>query len=466
MSILKGIKLKDDSTVHQLDYEQGIANKPKIVKSWNDLEDKPFHDDLDAREIIVEKTTLTMSLNNDKYYISNPEPILKGLRFVENDKFIYIWDDVEYECTTKYEVDEQGIGFYSIGNSKVNKADGEDTGEPFFIACLVSSDKTSKVYNVVSINEVGTVEVQKAYKTVQTIDGKYVKDMYYCEEGLNEILPLQDVEFGYASEGYSYVCPLTYYDIPIGDTIDVKWNGTDYACEVGDMGALLGDSLVVPVIGNVDLMLGGEGNGIPFVIVFDITGELSGMGSVISIMEMETEPNEEVQTITKQLGIYHKATKINQIPPKYIKEMYYTEDDEKLLVSQDVNTVADTGGYNLDRTSCSLALQLGATYKVVFEGTEYLCDVQLAEGFMWIGNWTLLDNGDDFDTGEPFGYAYTPMECCFGTKEAGVFHVEIYQGEKVHQIPSKYVDAYTKEEIDAMFGAYVNEVDTLLGGNE
>jgi hypothetical protein len=483
MSILKGIKLKDDSTVHQLDYEQGIANKPKIVTSWNDLQDKPFHDDLDAREIIVKEVSLVLEEDTSRegqYRINYAKENPLGLSFNEGETLIYIWNDVEYECTTTKIIDDEGISIYKIGNENLSDENSVDTGEPFFIGMLSTNEIGIVQVGIMSIDSNATLEVQRAYKTAQTIDGKYVKDMYYCEECLNEVIPVQNVDFVLESEGYSSGLPLSYTDIQIGDTIVVKWQGVDYTCETVDYGTMMGSPIAIPAIGNIDLFLGGEDNGIPFIIIFDITGVIFGGSPTMVFLDMTTEPNEEVPTITKQIGIQHKGTKINYIPPKYIKEMYYTEDYEETVIinNQTIPFTENTmfepiGNYIFYEMVELFDLEEGKTYIVDWDGEKYECVCKSAVynelPLVGIGNMALPQLGED--TGEPFACGIFPTEkatVVFTPSTDATHTISLWKkaGQTIHQIPSKYVDAYTKEEIDAMLGAYVDEVDTLLGGSE
>lgn len=41
-----------------------------------------------------------------------------------------------------------------------------------------------------------------------------------------------------------------------------------------------------------------------------------------------------------------------------------------------------------------------------------------------------------------------------------------FEGTEEEWLASLKTDAYTKSEIDAIMGAYINNIDTLIGGNE
>lgn len=98
------------------------------------------------------------------------------------------------------------------------------------------------------------------------------------------------------------------------------------------------------------------------------------------------------------------------------------------------------------------------TYKVEWDGKTYECNglafnVEGISG-IGIGNASLLYTGDD--TGEPFVILYIPKygnysnHVSFMTNDTSSSHViRIYQEtEIVHQLDPKYVDGYTRYEID------------------
>lgn len=480
MAILQGIKLKNDETVHQLDWEKGIANKPKPIQSdysQNDetaldfIKNRPFHDNVDGREIIVKKQNLALT-ENDKSTGSNPmdycylqfnvasNPL--NLRFVEGEKLIYIWNDTEYECETKCEYDETNeVGIYRIGNQNIMYSDAEDTGEPFLIAQL-KVDGYSLI-QISSRSNSATLEIQKDIKTVKYLDSKYIKDMYGEVNKVEEILPLQPLELSLeGQEEYGTFIPTTIdYEIKIGDYITVTYEGIEYNCETFDISQIIGADFEVPVIGNL------SGDSIePFYMLFDTTGALSGEGQIIAIMDT-TPPQEGVETITREVGIKYNVHKINYINPKYIENMYYSEDGEyetifeRTSVTCELDSISNAYQNTMPK---SFEINVGKKYKVIFDDIEYICVGATIEGSKYIGNLNCLSSNFP-SNGEPFligNNNITMFVNCYDDNEHTISIEE--QNEIIHQVPSKYVNAYTKEEIDTMFGTYVTEVDTLLGG--
>lgn len=587
MAILQGIKLKNDETVHQLDWEKGIANKPKPIQSdysQNDetaldfIKNRPFHDNLDGREIIVKKQNLALT-ENDKSNGSNPmdycylqfnvasNPL--GLRFIEGEKLIYIWGDTEYECETKYEYDETDeVGIYRIGNQNIMYSDAEDTGEPFLIAKLEADE--NYLIQISSRSNSATLEIQKDIKTVKYLDSKYIKDMYSEVNKIEEILPLQTLELSLeGTEEYGTYIPVTMdYQIKIGDYMTVTYEGIEYNCEIFDFAQAVGVGFEVPVIGNA---LGESTE--PFCMIFDTTGALSGEGQVIVIM-VTTPPQEGVEAITREVGIKYNVHKINYINPKYIKDIYHAEDGEyeTVIESHEVEFEYDESDEVYYGDLPVTVFEAGKKYKIIVDGTEYVSvcrdgTIPLIAGNLAImygysndivNSTTIMTNeegtthtiaievqGDEIIYHVPnkyikdmygaeinkilesqdLSFIYTEEEGCItmlslvgaiegnkkyiitfdgveyeclskefsqqiglgyvlGTDEpfciivekntnvvgmitketVDTTHTVAIREETVHQVPSKYVNAYTKEEIDTMFGTYVEEVNTLLGG--
>lgn len=125
-------------------------------------------------------------------------------------------------------------------------------------------------------------------------------------------------------------------------------------------------------------------------------------------------------------------------------------------------------------TSNMFVLEKGKEYKVMWDDVLYTCTCEeysfMGLPALAIGNGNIV--GLQSEANEPFIIAYmenfpdVPNYCGFLTLDTSNEHdvYLYYANETVKQLDKKFVDGYTKAEIDAMFGTYVNEVDTLLGG--
>ena len=349
------------------------------VTSWNDLIDKPFEDNVDGREVVAEKQSLTLNKTDvcvgdtsvEFHYIQyiNENPL--GIPFNDGDKLIYIWNGVEYECTTTCIYDEvEKLDIYKIGNENIVNSRVEDTGVPFFIAMMKA--ETMYMFQISSRLENASLEIQKVVKTVKHIDNKYIKDMYGSKTTEEVYIPLQDYTFtAYVdqdtntadtwSEGIILLTG-TYEGMNIGDTIFVTWDGVEYECVVMDMQG-------VPFIGNA-AMFGGEDNGIPFVIGFDIAGMLSGTPCIVLMNIYDPAPDDANDTITHSISIKKHMEELVQIKPKYIKDMYYC-DEEVLLKSQELQFKYTEEDGCLVQVSLVSPIVPDKVYTIEFDGICY-----------------------------------------------------------------------------------------------
>ena len=213
-----------------------------------------------------------------------------------------------------------------------------------------------------------------------------------------------------------------------GHTYKVNWNGTEYTCK-----AYLSDGIVH--LGNGSLAGAPVTTAEPFCIV--------GAGITCMVFK-DTETAQSVKFKVDSVAevVYH------QIDPKYIKDMYYTESGRVEVLPETSFTVPESadGMYTLD---AAVPFEVGKTYIVNWNGTEYTCSGQdasiLEAGAVAVGN---LSYQGLSGNGEPFALACIPgqvgtMVMCINTNGApmsGEFTVSIYQdGEVVHKLDPKYL---------------------------
>lgn len=164
---------------------------------------------------------------------------------------------------------------------------------------------------------------------------------------------------------------------------------------------------------------------------------------------------------------------IKYLDPKFIKDMYSSETKQNIIFQeQDVPFVAmsENGleGYGYIQNP-PIDINGSLDCIVEWDGVGYVCtpmvDSDTEESReIYVGNLGFL-GGDD--TGEPFLILDNLQMTVFATTAEGTHKVCVYQmNETIKQIPSKYVDGYTKAQIDEMLGIYIDEVDVLLGGAE
>lgn len=560
-----------------------IQTAEKTIKQLDSKYIKDMYGEVNkVEEILPLQTVEFKNEGTDTYNFESPLEIDCEIKVGDYMKVMY--DGVEYNCEIVDFAPLAGVGWPVPAFGNVAAAFGEgDTGEPFLamidttgslssgIPCFLVQDLTEVQEGVETITrEVG---IKYNVNEISYINPKFIKDMYGIETIKEEYMPLQDVTFtphidqdtnevqGWSEIGYSLVG--TYEDVNVGDKIFVLWDGVEYECVVISFQGL-------NCIGNVHLMTGTGDNRMPFIIALDITGGIIADEPTILLINCYDEnPTDESATITHSVSVSMAKEITNQIKPKYIKDMYYSDgyeytpvleeasydfvyDEEEStyysnlpvievdldktyritvdgasivtnwniagerdgvpymfmitfgiymiavntenaktvvlapvdtepkshtisieiqgeeivhhipikyikdmygieggeqLFSQDVTTVADPGGFNLNENLENLGLKLGKTYKIIFEGVEYVRTAQGSGQGISLGNMRLADNSGT-DTGEPFGFVGFPSMGIygFGTKEPGTFHVEIYEEEIIKHIPSKYIKDMHRSE--------------------
>lgn len=177
--------------VHKLD-EKYLPELELGVKSWNDLEDKPF---CDETETIVYLATTTLEASDfeesNEYRYQNAKYHYTGLfdtNTIEVGKtYIVNWDGVEYETQCKQWEYSNYLGMrYDDYN------DGESYSEyPFgfrLVRTNVSALKSNTI-NVVMAKEAGshTFSIYEKFEEIHKLDEKFIPDTIAKTEDLSEI---------------------------------------------------------------------------------------------------------------------------------------------------------------------------------------------------------------------------------------------------------------------------------------
>lgn len=275
------------------------------------------------------------------------------------------------------------------------------------------------------------------------IDPSRIKDMYYTEDGgMVEILPESTAvgsDQSIMGEFYVMGKPIT---LEVGKTYKVVYNGTEYEC--------VASAISIPTIGegiglgDVDILSTGSPSGsYPFVIA--TADALINMGASIAVLDASVVAR---AMPLPTVAIYGNATVVYHIPPKYIKDMYYVDGTEEVVIFPEI-TVPSNTQLPLDQPS---DIKPGETYICIVDGVEYECTAIEVGAFIGatfsvtlLGN-TLLLNGED--TGEPFYFITSTNEIEAGAY--GIAHIDNNKEtatvsikqvkEKIHKLDNKYLD--------------------------
>lgn len=174
--IIKKVPKDEVGGLKEVDWEI-ITNKPKIVTSWNDLEDKPFGVKTEMVEIVPEQsvTGLDMSEGNPDV---DPGVQLGGvlenaIAIEDGKKYIVSINGEKIELTAKNEDNSPpDMQFVSMGNDLLaGGLERPDTGEPIYILWTGTS---CVAYWKYEIGETITLAIYEEQEVVKPLDPKFV----------------------------------------------------------------------------------------------------------------------------------------------------------------------------------------------------------------------------------------------------------------------------------------------------
>lgn len=262
----------------------------------------------------------------------------------------------------------------------------------------------------------------------------YVKNRtHYSEESDVIVLSTMEMDFIRFSENVMYEGDNGYLATPfVSDKhYTVTIDGISYDC--------LGRE---NKYGNVYLGNYDHQSNFNSAIPFRIYSHVDADGSWCTRYALEKGKMHTIAITTKDEIVY-------TIDPKYIKDMYYTGEEEELVLCIDKKIHFSS---NLTQTGdvCDMPyFVVGRTYKVILNNIHYVC-VAFAgyNGYAWIGNPSYAGNGGE-DNGMPFAMCIDFYDevggnyLIFDRKESGVEEVYSFtittMIEAIHAVDPKYL---------------------------
>lgn len=307
----EGIKTYVDNAVVQPDWSQNDETAPDYVKNRTHYE-KP------VEVFNVENAEFT----NGQYINETPFVITDGNTYIVN------WDGTDYTCVAYI-----FAGLPVIGNT--SEFGGKGNNEPFYIV-YVSAENINPI---ITFDDLTTHTVSVVENVVNTIDHKYIKDMYYDNGVTSTVLVDNQTVTGFAvlqDPIYAVRNPFSL-NLVKGNTYIVNWDGTEYELVAN------GASLIY--VGNQNYVSMTSGGDIPFAIICQD-----------SMLALATESTEESHTIS----VTEVVRNMKQLDEKYLSIL---EETNKVVFSMD----DVVGEYEFAE-----GMLLG-TYKVTVDGvSEYL----------------------------------------------------------------------------------------------
>ena len=405
-------------SIHEKEGEERYAIDPRYIP------DMYYTEERQDAEILPSSTAIDTgnAIMGELYVIGDP------ITLVEGKTYKVTYNGVEYECVAIAGV-VQGESSILLGDVAVLETGTPSGAYPFVIATndyMVSLGACIAVIPLDGSTSI-TVSILGGVEIIHHIPPKFIKDMYYEEDGgAVEILP----EMTIPVDPDNPTIPSNYeFDIAAGDILTVKWNGVEYVCTVQDVSGTIG----MPGVALGDLTSAGlSGNGEPFMMVYspelmEAQG-MSGFYGMIAVLDGST-------SVT--LSIIKGGKTIHHIPHKFIKDMYYTEiyEEKEILSEMTLPNIE----YIVEEQL--FVLKAGYPYTVVYNGTEYKCVCKSAViedlGSINYLGYNYIFGGEN--TGDPFAIFSINGMTYFGNTNANATIRIIEGGELVHKIDKKYI---------------------------
>lgn len=319
MAVLNGINIKGTEEVHQLDYEKAIAHKPKLVKSYNDLDDKPFYSEQGEVDILP-KADYTFALMDETMGLYGNQ---QSFKLIGNEEYIVEYDGNTYNCLAT-DLSDETYSLIIIGNLSIMDSSLENTGEPFIIQSNYTNEAIEGGIATKETDTVHNIRIYQSREVIKHLDSKFIKDMYYTEGGKYILFKEQNVPFVAMSEnglqGYGYI---QNPPIDINGSLDciVEWDGVGYRCTpMVDSDTEESREIYVGNLG----FLGGNDTGEPFLILDNLQ-----MTVFATIAEG-----------THKVCVYQSDEVVHQLDPKYVDA--FTKEQTLMLLGfyvDEVNTL-------------------------------------------------------------------------------------------------------------------------------
>ena len=235
------------------------------------------------------------------------------------ETYTVFWDGVEYTCIAQ-DASIVETGAIALGNCAPFGLAGNN--EPFVVANI---NGMAEAYFALTDTQTGgshTVRIAKSGMIAKQIDPKYIPIPFFGEGkgGTIELMPPTDLTFVFEESDGLY----KYYGSPTNELfqsltgnseiVRVMWDGTEYIC-----------------VGNVDMILNGTDNGIPFLIMLVKDMEVSPgyYEDFFVIMSFVDAPSDTSSEVLHNVSIEAEQISITTIDPKYIDNVSWEKISDK-----------------------------------------------------------------------------------------------------------------------------------------
>ena len=256
----------------------------------------------------------------------------------------------------------------------------------------------------------------------------YIKNRtHWIGDSPKYLLEYQGISGFYQKQNSIYGATWGSYDFALkeGDLYTIIWDNAEYTLTCKEHNNML-------YLGNVNYVDMQRGGDIPFALVYN--AEQPGAYSWLT----ESTSKEHYWEL-----LHHDNSTIHHLDSKFIKDMYYEEPDRKIVYENTLRFFRSKWEYY---QSATLSFNLGESYYVTWDGTEYLCDVKEDNnGELYLGNnaictYYYYSFNEIIDTGEPFFITSYIMEVPESlTSHSISIALKLRDNSIVHKIDPKYL---------------------------
>lgn len=239
------------------------------VANWDELENKPFHSEVEEIEILPDTEATLINADMNVYGITAP---VSGV--YAGDTYIVTYNGVEYECVAQLLV-EGGFSTTILGNlSNIpSPPPHSHNGEPFGVMIMPTQVEQAGGLTAQIISNDGassvTIAIRHKKETITKISGKYVEGMGYSKPAGKVILVYnQSIEFSTLPDA-SYALANIACSEPIvtDNQYEIIIDGEAYVCKSG---VIFGDAIIGN--GGLDPNYGQKNTGEPFCCITNSEG--------------------------------------------------------------------------------------------------------------------------------------------------------------------------------------------------
>lgn len=350
------------------------------VKSWNELNDRPFSEESGVVEVLPECQP-TYSEGN----LFTLQETCFDIKIGQT--YIVKFNGAEYNAIA---LDGSAFGaYYAV---LVNEGADVSTGEgTVFTIMLFDEERANDNEHggdivVLDGSTSVTLSIYQDNTVITPIEGKYLpKGTPYVEEteGVVEVLAETTVAFSDSVSGYAVEMGQS---LIAGETYTVNWNGEEYSCVAQDAAVITSGEVEGIFLGNFGQMMGGNSTGEPFVLTI-IDGEAIFM-----------DVNDLREDVTVSVKFKGTITTIHPIDPRCLPD------------GIGGGSFVINGSFNLGEmtiTADKTFAEVKAAYEAGVFPVALLKNNQGSTKELFYFSYVMSDD----DTGEPFMFGfYSPLE--------------------------------------------------------